>query len=177
MFPIQVCEHPLTAGFHSINGVLHPVPVLLNLSLVELADHPYYFYRDGMTDAVCSVMESLDVERRSIAKSFGLHIEPFYQQLATYYRLPSASLRDFVKRSPAHNAAPHFPTSIRHRYILEDVPFVLKPWQQLATIKKVPAPVLSSVLALFDAVGTNDKGSAGRTLTKEMLRESGVLLS
>jgi opine dehydrogenase len=177
VFPIQVSDHPLSAGFHSINGVLHPIPVLLNLSLVESTDHPFYFYRDGMTDAVCSVMESLDGERRAIAESFGIALVPFYQQLASYYRLPSVSLRDFVRRSPAHNAAPHFPNSIHHRYILEDVPFVLNPWHQLAALKGTPAPLLSSVLTLFGAVGVCGIGFAGRTLTKEMLHDCGILLN
>src|SRR5262249_52026358 len=76
--PTAVRPYPnvLACGLSAMNPVVHPAGVLMNAGRVEHARGEFYFYEEGVTLAVCEVIEAVDVERRAIGRALGFQLLP-----------------------------------------------------------------------------------------------------
>lgn len=129
-------------------GVMHPVPALMNAGRIESTQGDFYFYRDGMTPGVAKVMSALDDERLQIGAALGLALPSALQLMNGYYGRDAATLSDFAYGSREHNSAKSAPETLTHRYLLQDVPHVLLPWQALGRAAGVATPILDAVVQL-----------------------------
>ncbi len=170
--PLTFLKHPLAAGLYSVNGVFHPIPALLNLANIDNEIKQFYFYKDGMSEEVCKMMHQLDKERLNILSALSIDEQTFEDQLNSYYRTPGCSLTEFVKLSPYHNADFHMPDSVRHRYFLEDIPYILSPWKQIATILKIDTPVLDSVVTIAQVILNDGKPFLNRCIPESMVEHT-----
>src|SRR5262245_22078648 len=77
LFPgVRLYPHVLACGLAAMNPVVHPAGVLLNAGRVEYARGDFYFYEEGVTPAVCRLIEAVDRERRAVAAALGLDLLP-----------------------------------------------------------------------------------------------------
>lgn len=169
--PLTFLKHPLAAGLYSVNGVFHPIPALFNLANIDNEMKQFYFYKDGMSEEVCKMMYQLDKERIKLLSALSIDEQTFEAQLNRYYRTPDCSLKEFVKQSPYHNADFHMPDSIRHRYFFEDIPYILSPWKQIATMLQIETPVLNSVVILAQVLINEGKPFSNRHISGSMLAQ------
>src|SRR5262249_1465353 len=73
LFPgVRLYPHVLACGLAAMNPVVHPAGVLLNAGRIEYARGDFYFYEEGVTPAVCRLIEAVDRERRAVAAELGL---------------------------------------------------------------------------------------------------------
>src|SRR5262249_17082952 len=76
-FPgMRTYAHVLACGLAAMNPVVHPAGVLLNAGRIEHARGDFYFYEEGVTPAVCRLIEAVDRERRLVAQAFGIDLLP-----------------------------------------------------------------------------------------------------
>src|SRR5262249_23668395 len=76
-FPgVRLYPHVVACGLAAMNPVVHPAGVLLNAGRVEYARGDFYFYEEGVTPAVCRLIEAVDRERRAIARALDLDLLP-----------------------------------------------------------------------------------------------------
>jgi opine dehydrogenase len=134
----------LHTGFANLGAILHPVITLLNADRITAAE-TFDFYCQGVTPAVADTLAAADAERLRVAQAYGV---------------PACSLRDWIARAYDHHADtllaavggnPSYvgikaPTTILHRYLLEDVPTGLIPLLQLGDAAGLHLPVLTRLV-------------------------------
>jgi opine dehydrogenase len=134
----------LHTGLANLGAILHPVITLLNANRIERGES-FDFYREGVTFSVAATLAAADAERRCIARA---------------YAVPTCSLRDWIARAYHHYAEtihaalagnPAYagikaPTTLEHRYLLEDVPTGLIPLRELGESAGLDLPVLSDLV-------------------------------
>src|SRR5262249_12334603 len=77
LFPgVRAYPHVLACGLAAMNPVVHPAGVLLNAGRIEYARGDFYFYEEGVTPAVCRLIEAVDRERLAIARALDLDLPP-----------------------------------------------------------------------------------------------------
>lgn len=162
--PLQWHRDVLEIGFSCITAVIHPVPTMMNAGWIESTCGDFYFYRDGMSRSVVKVMEAIDRERCLIAEQYGFSLPATIELLNCYYHSAYKDLADFASRSAEHNSAKMAPTSLWHRYLAQDVPYVLVPWYELGQAAGIKAPAIRSAIQIASFVHGVNYLETGRTL-------------
>ncbi|OAA42860.1 6-phosphogluconate dehydrogenase [Beauveria brongniartii RCEF 3172] len=72
--PVEWCPNILETFFSALNGIVHVPTAVMNMSWMETTDGDFYFYRQGMSPGVCSVIEALDKERLAVAAAYNVHL-------------------------------------------------------------------------------------------------------
>lgn len=168
IFPTLVpAKNVLETTLANGNLVLHPQAVLLNLYRVERKFYPYYESMGGpfcssydITPGMARVMEAVDEERRAIAKKFGLNILSEQESTKRSFGTPGENLYETILNCSGHKRQ-LAPTSLNHRYIIEDIPYGLVPLAFLGDQVQVSVPTIKSMVTIGCAATGNDYWSEG----------------
>jgi len=168
LFPQPLVWLPsvLANSLSCVTGVMHPTPALMNAGRIESTGGDFHFYREGMTAGVARVMSSVDTERLLIADSLGITLPPALNLMNDYYRQSFGSLAEFARESVEHNSRKSAPDSLTHRYLMQDVPYVLVPWRALARRMGVATPTIDAVIQLTAQANSIALVSGSRTLRR-----------
>ncbi|KAI0968222.1 putative NAD/NADP octopine/nopaline dehydrogenase [Xylaria arbuscula] len=166
IFPgsLQWCSNVIETAFYNFNGVLHPVTAVMNAGWIEHTKGDFYFYQEGMTPSVTKIMQAIDNERVAIAYEYGARVTSCLKQMNTYYGLNHGSLNEFAKGSTLHSTMKLCPTSMQHRYLVEDLPYVLVPWYELGLKAGKPSPFIRSLILWSSLINNTDYLESGRNL-------------
>ncbi|KAI3321350.1 putative NAD/NADP octopine/nopaline dehydrogenase [Xylariaceae sp. AK1471] len=162
--PLQWCSNVIEAAFYNFNGVLHPITAVMNAGWIENTHGDFYFYRQGMTPSVTKIMQAIDDERVAIASEYGAPATPCLKHMNTYYGLDHGSLNEFAEKSTLHSTMKVCPTSMQHRYLLEDLPYVLVPWYELGVKAGKESPFIRSLILWSSMIHNTDYLKNGRNL-------------
>lgn len=141
---LRPARSALHTGLANLGAILHPVITLLNADRIERGES-FDFYREGVTATVAAVLAAADAERLRVARA---------------YAVPACSLRDWIARAYDHHAETIYdavagnpayvgikaPTTLAHRYLLEDVPTGLIPLLELGKAAGLNLPVLTALV-------------------------------
>ena len=169
MFPTDIVEmsNVLETSFSNLNMVLHCSTMILNTGLIESREGNFRFYTDGMTPSVCKISEIVDEERISIGRILGLRLQPQIQWLKETYNLEGNNLFEVLQGSNVYGGhGADAPKTMTHRYLMEDVPYLLVPVASFGRAFGVPCPVIESIILLAGKINDRDYFSEGRTLEK-----------
>ena len=168
IFPNQLewCDNVLEVALQSNNGVLHPVPSILNAGWIESKKGDFYFYRDGISPSVGKIIEQIDNERIQIGRQFGFTLRSLLDEMNSFYGLDYDSISDFAFNTKLHNLIKEAPPNLHHRYVTEDVPYTLVPWQQLGEVVGVEAKTMKSIIDLSSIMNGVDYSGTGRNLER-----------
>lgn len=169
--PLIWHRNVLEIGFSCITAVIHPAPALMNAGWIESTGGDFFFYRQGMSRAVVDVMEGVDRERLAIAERYGFALPSTLALMNAYYHARFTSLADFARHSTEHNHTKMTPASLRHRFIAQDVPYVLVPWYELGRKAGIEARTIQSLIQLASLVHNENYLETGRTLRKLGLQQ------
>ncbi|MFQ2221630.1 NAD/NADP octopine/nopaline dehydrogenase family protein [Aeromonas enteropelogenes] len=166
IFPMTLkwCENILEISLSCISGVIHPTPMLMNSGWIEASGSDFYFYKDGMSPSVVKVMEAIDKERKNIAVNLGLDVCSMIEIMNMYYGCSYDNYADFARESKTHNSMPTTPHNLQHRYINQDVPYVLVPWYKLGVKFGITSPIIESIIRLASTVNSVNYFESGRSL-------------
>ena len=169
---VEKAESVLQTTLQNGNPVIHPAVTLLNAGLLERTGGDFLFYEDGVTQGVGRVIEAVDNERLAIAGALGL----------TVLSDPAIGVRQGYMTeenySTGYSAAPGFlgikaQSELDHRYLTEDVGYSLVFLADLATLLRVPTPVMDGLISIASVVLARDFRAEGvrtvRTLGLEGL--------
>jgi opine dehydrogenase len=182
LFPgTKLVDLPIETWLHDVNMILHPPGMILGASRIESFDR-FMYYSEGITDSVAAVMEALDLERRAVGSAYGLQLSSLVETMAALGTAdPAAAHRGDTKTAIATgqaNSSIAAPTTLRHRYLEEDVPFGLVPLVALAEAAGVPVPLSRSLIILTDTIlgeRYSEKGLTADTLGIHGLDVDGVI--
>jgi opine dehydrogenase len=164
--PLEWYENVLELGFSCISGVIHPTPAVMNAGWIESTEGDFHFYKQGMSAAVARVMSRLDQERLHIAEAYGFALPSTVTVMNRYYDGDFTDIADFARRSTTHNAAKMAPATLDHRYIAQDVPYILVPWYALGRKAGLEARTIRSVIHMASLLHDTNFMESGRTLRK-----------
>lgn len=169
MFPTGIVEasNVLEAGFSNLNMVVHCPTMILNAGRIESEKGNFRFYTDGMTPSVCKISEAVDEERISIGKAIGLKLQSQFQWLKETYSLKGDTLYDVLQGSNVYGGhGADAPKVLSHRYLTEDVPYLLVPVASFGRALGIPCPHIESIILMASTINDRDFFSEGRTLEK-----------
>jgi opine dehydrogenase len=162
---LTIGRNALETGFSNPNMVLHCSTMVLNAGRIECEGGAFMFYRDGMTESVCRVMESMDEERIAVGKALGLRLSSSADWLRRTYGLSGRNIHELVSSSPVYGGhGPDAPSSLKHRYLTEDVPYLLVPVTAFGRVAAVDTPTLDCIVKLASILADADFEKCGRDL-------------
>ncbi|PBP26622.1 hypothetical protein BUE80_DR002410 [Diplocarpon rosae] len=151
----------------NINGVFHPLMMLLNAGSIESPSpsRPFLLYSDGLTPAVARAMLAIDRVRLEIGERMGFDLDGVLETSNGCYGARFTSLVDLAQNSEPHRdlAAP---ASLRHRNVEEDVPDLLVCWAGLARKLGLDAGPLEAVIGMAGMMLGRDFWAQGRSLAR-----------
>lgn len=146
----------LETSLDNINLVLHPLPVLLNLSAVENNPQSFFHYIQGVSPSVGKLMEKTDEERMNIGKALGINLVSTYNQLVEYYgERGLSSMTEYIssEKGPYPDVKGF---GLGSRYIVEDVPYLLAAASSIAKHCNVKTPIIDLTIKLASLIMETD---------------------
>jgi opine dehydrogenase len=185
IFPTELkwCSSVIEVCLSNVNGVFHPLMMLMNAGRIEDTSGDFLLYRDGLTPAVANAMLSIDRVRIQIGAALGLRLKSAVDISNECYGASYADLVDLARNSPPHNRL-KAPSDLLNRNISEDVPDLLVPWYCLAEVLGIDAAPIKAVIVLAEMTTGVDYLKTGRNLRrlnlegvtrKELLERFGVV--
>ncbi|KAL1859848.1 hypothetical protein Plec18167_006320 [Paecilomyces lecythidis] len=168
------CDSLLQVGLNNINPVVHCPAALMNAGWIEATKGDFYFYAQGMSPSVSRVTEKVDNERLAIARAYGFDLV----DITTYMNRNYSHDREFqdyhgfAVGSVIHNKTKSAPTSMKHRYLLEDILYGMVPWYELGLKCGLPSPTIRALIEMASVVSGFDYLEHGRTLKAAGLGEA-----
>jgi len=156
----------LETGMSNVNTVFHAPIMVLNAGRVE-SPGEFLFYWDGVTPGVGRVIEQVEAERLAIGRRLGLNLKPHLQVLIDWYGI-SGCKGDTLPEAMATNPVYQWdtaPSTMQHRFLLEDVPYGMIPLESLGKITGVPTPATTAIIELAVLLTGLDLRGAARDLT------------
>lgn len=145
--PELVVATPLETGLANTNHVIHPPLVLVNATAIDRGEQ-LRFYREGLSTAGCELIESVDAERLAITDALGLERRSVTDWMRRYYGaqgMTGSDLRELLLGFPGFEES-LAPTTLRYRYLDEDLVYGLAPLEAVGRMVGVPTPQLTAVL-------------------------------
>ncbi len=164
MYPVVPAENVLASTLNNLNPIVHPVGTVMNAGWVDAAGKDFHFYRDGNTLSVSRCIKKVYEEVREVAEAVGVTMleypeEDFWKKsaiMSTYFRA------SFDKEGAVARISG--PSSVKSRYITEDLPFGLVPIKNLALAYGVATPLIDAVISLSSVINQTDYMKEGLTL-------------
>lgn len=167
VLPLRLTTLPsvMAVGLANTNMIIHCPTMIMNAGRIESGER-FSFYTDGMTSSVCKVMEKMDEERLAVAAAFGYKLVTEFEDALSNYDLDGSRyscLHDIFSTHPVYSKmGKDSPQSVTHRYLTEDVPYLLVPLAELGDIAGIPTPTVDSIIKLAGIVNDTDFMCSGR---------------
>ncbi len=170
--PLEPAPNVIAIGLYNTNMILHCPTMIMNAGRIESDLDGFQFYKDGMSDSVCKVMEAMDEERMNVGKALGIELLSTMDDMQKIYQLKGETLRETILNNPVYcGHGKDSPSSINHRYLNEDVPYLLVPVSGFGRLLNIPTPVIDSIILLAGIVNGKDYFETGVNLEKLGLKE------
>lgn len=172
LFSVQLkwCSSVVEVCLLNINGIFHPLMMLMNAGRIENTNGDFFLYRDGLTSSVANAMEALDRVRIQIGEAFGLQMKSALEVSNECYGHDFIDLVDLAQNSGPHNKL-KAPSDLGHRNISEDVPDLLVCWHSLAEKLGIDASPIKAVITLVEMATGVDYFKCGRNLAQLHLED------
>ncbi|MEA5050350.1 MAG: NAD/NADP octopine/nopaline dehydrogenase family protein [Oscillospiraceae bacterium] len=164
-FPnMRAAKSVLHTGLQNIGMVLHPIPILMNITRVERAED-FLFYKEAITPVVCMMIERVDAERMAVAEALGVEVFTALDWMRRNYGVQGDKLYEAIQNNPAYDDV-FTPKRLDTRYIFEDISSGHVPVSCIGDVVGVPTPNINSVIQFASNVFDYDFMRRGRNSTK-----------
>ena len=165
--PLEPAPNVIAIGLYNTNMILHCPTMIMNTGWIEKEPQGFSFYKDGMSDSVCKVMEAMDKERINVGKALDIELLSNMDDMKKIYQLEGNTLRETILNNSTYcGHGKDSPASMAHRYLNEDVPYLLVPVSCFGKLLDIPTPVIDSIILLAGLVNGKDYFSSGVNLEK-----------
>lgn len=167
LYPTMLgASNVLATGLSNPNCIVHCPMMILNAGWIENEDKEFLFYWEGLTHAVDKVIEKLDQERMLLSQGLDLKLTTTLELAISWYAEQGVKGSDFYEamgRSPVHKAS-KAPNTLKHRYLLEDIPYGLAPMEELCDLAGTPSSTIKAIINLSCIVTGQDLRAKARGL-------------
>jgi len=155
-------DNVFKTSLENIGSVFHPAICVLNAGWIE-NDVDFQFYVEGATPAVTKVLEKIDEERIKVSEALGIRAISAQQWLYMAYSADGTTLYDAMKKNNGYRGI-LAPTTLKIRYLEEDIPYSLVPIASVGNLLKVKTPAIDSMIHLGSLLNECDYWLHGRTV-------------
>jgi len=155
----------LQTGLNNMGAVFHPALAILNAARIESTHGSFEFYIEGVTPSVARVLEVVDRERVTVASSLGIRARTSIEWLRLAYNVQGDTLYEAIQNQTGYYGI-NAPSTLKHRYISEDVPMSLVPIAALGKRYGVSVNGIDAIIRLGCILHSTDYWRKGRTLDK-----------
>jgi opine dehydrogenase len=164
MYPVAAGENVLATSINNLNPIVHPVGCLLNAGWIDTMGRDFHFYCHGTTLSVARGIRAVYEEVKRVAEAMGVKMLEYPQEvfwskstiMSYYFRAP------FDKEGLVARISG--PSSMRARYIVEDVPYGLVPVGLLARQLGIATPIINAVIEMASVINEVNYWEEGRSL-------------
>ena len=161
--PLKLLDNVMAAGMENINFGGHPLLSVLNMGIMENFDGKFNYYKDTCSIATSKAVSVMEDERIALGKVIGVDVTPELEAMNTLYNTEYASVYELNRSSSAHSKI-GAPSNSQHRYITEDVPYLLVPCYSLAKAVGLETPMMYSCITIAGAYNGKNYFDRGRNL-------------
>jgi opine dehydrogenase len=155
----------LHTGLNNIGAIFHPTIILHNAGWIEATGGDFEFYIEGVTPTVARIMEAVDRERTRLGKALGLELISAQEWLKLAYNADGDSLFESIQNQDGYRGI-RAPTTLRHRYLTEDIPNSLIPMASLGEMFGFRVRAMRSLIRLAIIAHGVDYWLHGRTVRR-----------
>lgn len=153
----------LETSFGNVGAVIHPAITLMNAARVESDQGRFEFYLEGVSPSVARVLAAVDRERLAVANLLGVQVMSLQTWLATAYGATGTDLFDAMQANVGYRGITA-PTTLDHRYILEDVPMSLVPVASAGRAFGLRTRAVEALILVAGLIHDTNYWRGGRTL-------------
>ena len=159
MYPVNDIR---ITSLNNIGMILHPTITLLNAGRIDSGEE-FKFYTEGVTRGVANVLKQVDRERLNILSYLGIKSNSMLEWAFYSYNAISNNYYELFQKIEAYKTITA-PTTLNHRYIIEDVPTGLVAFSSIGKHLRKPTPTIDSLIQLANVVLNKDFMKYGRTI-------------
>ncbi len=164
LYPVVPGENVLATSLNNLNPIVHPVGAIMNAGWIETLGKDFYFYRYGTTPSVTGAIKAIYDEVAGIGEAVGVKMLAYPPQafgsrstiMSVYFQTPLD-----MDETVADIAGP---SSLKDRYITEDIPYGLVPAAKLARAFGVDIPIINATIRMASLLNEADYYKQGRSL-------------
>lgn len=161
--PLKLLDNVVAAGLENINFGGHPLLSVLNMGIMENYGGDFNYYRDTCSIATSRAVAVMEEERLATGRGLGMELTPELTAMNSLYGTGYKSVYELNRSSSAHSKI-GAPASSQHRYITEDIPYLVVPCYSLAEGLGMEAPMMYSCITIAGAYNGEDYFGKGRNL-------------
>lgn len=164
VWELSPCRSLFEAMFNGPNLICHGAGIVTNLAAIDRSNGAFNLFTDGLSPAYLDLTDALWEEKRRVYEAMECTVSPAPREmLYGVWDTGNAAYDHFRKMDG--------PGSLEHRYITEDVPYLICYFVSIARHLGVPVPLFEGIVALLSAATGNDFYANGRTLENLGLAE------
>lgn len=163
--PLKLLDNVVAAGMENINFGGHPLLSVLNMGIMENFNGEFNYYRDTCSIATSRAVEVMEEERVALGEIMGVEVTPELEAMNSLYNTDYISVYELNRSSAAHSKI-GAPSNSYHRYITEDVPYLVVPCYSFAEKMGVKTPMMYSCITIAGAYNGKNYFKDGRNLQK-----------
>jgi opine dehydrogenase len=148
-----LADNVLAVTLANVNPIAHAAETLPNLTRIDRKEEWGLF--ECLTPSAARLCGALDAERLRVAAVFGAKLRSIEEHYRASYHVEGADIAELAAAIHAKYGGTG-PTTLEHRYVLEDVPFGLAVIEALARCGGVEVPNVSGSITLLSSACGRD---------------------
>lgn len=165
---LRLVESILDTSFGNIGMVLHVIPVILNTGWIESDTRSFKYYYEGISKSISELIEKMDKERLEIGLAIGIKSLSIMEWMMSTYEVYGENLFSCIQNNESYKEI-DAPKTLKHRYLYEEVPCGLVPFEFLAKQLHIETPIMTSIIDMSILITNTDFRSIGRTISLDSI--------
>lgn len=173
---LKAAQNVFETGMSRPNVPFHAPMLMCNAGWCEHTKGDFMIYWDGCTKSVGRLVEAVDNERLLVGKAYGMDLDSAKEILIKWYGHQGAkgdTLQEIMSTNPAYQFD-KCPSSLQHRYFLEDIPYGVIPLRDLGRVAGVPVPNASAIVTIVSTLLGENLENKARSLEQLGLKNLNV---
>ncbi len=164
MYPVAAGENVIATSMNNLNPIVHPIGCVLNAGWIDTLGKDFYFYGQGTTLSIARGIRAVYEEVKGVAEAMDVKMleypeETFWSKstIMSYYFKAPFDKEGLVARISG-------PSSMKARYVTEDIPYGLVPAALLARKLGLATPIINAVIEIASVVNQTNYWEEGRSM-------------
>lgn len=173
---LKAAHNVFETGMSNVNVPFHASMLMCNAGWCEHTHGDFMLYWDGCTKSVGRLVEAVDNERLLVGKAYGMDLDSSLEMLINWYGHQGAkgdTLQEIMSTNPAYQFDA-CPSSLRHRFFLEDIPYGVIPLRDLGLVAGVAVPNASAIVTIVSTLLGENLENKARSLEQLGLKNLNV---
>lgn len=170
-YPLVACENVLVTSLNNLNPIVHPPGCILSAAWVDTLQSDFYYYKHGTTQSTLKTIKAVYQETARVAEAVGIKMSQYPEEAFWSKRTIMAVGSKQVPPKEGAVTELSGPSSMKYRYITEDIPYGLVPVAKIAKKFGVPVPTIEAIINLASVINETDYFKEGRSLEELGIKE------